>query len=145
MGLEIRSGLCAADSTSAATTDRTLAVPSIYSIVPPNDICERFHKTILQEGIVRCPVTLSGRAQWVPRGRVLRCHIEDDEKTVIYIDDRAFDLAEFGGLLRFFLPGGASASPSCPKTRSRSNPRSRCASRRTWGIRHAARAPSTSL
>ena len=43
-------------------------------------------------------------AQWVPRGRVLRCHIEDDEngETVIYIDDRAFDLTEFGGLLRFF-------------------------------------------
>ena len=47
-------------------------------------------------------------AQWVPRGRVLRCHIEDDEngETVIYIDDRAFDLAEFGGLLRFFTGWG---------------------------------------
>ena len=31
-------------------------------------------------------------AQWVPRGRVLRCHIEDDEngETVIYIDEREF-------------------------------------------------------
>ena len=47
-------------------------------------------------------------AQWVPRGRVLRCHIEDDEngETVIYIDDRAFDLAEFDGLLRFFAGWG---------------------------------------
>ena len=47
-------------------------------------------------------------AQWVPRGRVLRCHIEDDEngETVIYIDDRAFDLTEFGGLLRFFAGWG---------------------------------------
>ena len=47
-------------------------------------------------------------AQWVPRGRVLRCHIEDDEngETVIYIDDRAFDLAEFGGLLRCFAGWG---------------------------------------
>ena len=73
-------------------------------------------------------------AQWVPRGRVLRCHIEDYEngETVIYIDDREFSLTEFGGLLRFF-PGGACASPSLPKTRSRSSPRSRCVSRRTRG------------
>ena len=42
--------------------------------------------------------------QWVPRGRVLRCHIEDDKdgETVIYIDDRRYDLAEFGALLRHF-------------------------------------------
>ena len=46
--------------------------------------------------------------QWVPRGRVLRCHIEDDEKgtPVIYIDDRKFDLAEFGALLRYFAGWG---------------------------------------
>ena len=39
---------------------------------------------------------------------MLRCHIEDDEngETVIYTDDRAFDLAEFGGLLRFFTGWG---------------------------------------
>ena len=46
--------------------------------------------------------------QWVPRGRLLRCHIEDDENgsTVIYIDDREFDLAEFGALLRCFAGWG---------------------------------------
>ena len=47
-------------------------------------------------------------AQWVPRGRVLRCHIEDDEngETVIYIEDRQFSLTEFGGLLRYFAGWG---------------------------------------
>ena len=47
-------------------------------------------------------------AQWVPRGLVLRCHIEDDEngETVIYIDDREFSLTEFGGLLRFLAGWG---------------------------------------
>ena len=46
--------------------------------------------------------------QWVPRGRVLRCHIEDDEngETVIYIDDREFSLTEFSSLLRFFAGWG---------------------------------------
>ena len=44
----------------------------------------------------------------MPRGRVLRCHIKDDEnrETVIYIDDREFNLTEFGGLLRFFAGWG---------------------------------------
>ena len=44
----------------------------------------------------------------MPRGGVLRCHIEDDEngEAVIYIDDRAFDLAEFGALLCQFAGWG---------------------------------------
>ena len=44
----------------------------------------------------------------MPRGLVLRCHIEDDEngEAVIYIDDGAFDLAEFGALLRYFCRVG---------------------------------------
>jgi hypothetical protein len=39
--------------------------------------------------------------QWVPRGNVLRCHIEDDEagELVVYIDDQALSLREFGRLL----------------------------------------------
>ena len=46
--------------------------------------------------------------QWVPRGGVLRCHIEDDEdgEAVICIDDRAFDLAGFGALLCQFAGWG---------------------------------------
>ena len=39
--------------------------------------------------------------QWVPRGDVLRCYIEDDENggPVIHIDNRELSLREFGRLL----------------------------------------------
>ena len=41
--------------------------------------------------------------QWVPRGDVLRCIIDDggpDGEVTIHIDDRELSLAEFGRLLR---------------------------------------------
>jgi len=40
--------------------------------------------------------------QWVPRGHVLRCIVEDsgpDNEAVIYIDDQALSLSAFGRLL----------------------------------------------
>lgn len=40
--------------------------------------------------------------QWVPRGGVLRCVIDDsgpDGEAIIHVDDRALSLAEFGRLL----------------------------------------------
>ena len=42
--------------------------------------------------------------QWVPRGQVLRCHIEDDAEdgTIIQIDDVELDLAAFGRMLQIF-------------------------------------------
>ena len=42
--------------------------------------------------------------QWVPRGQVLRCHIDDDaeEGTIIQIDDVELDMAAFGRLLQVF-------------------------------------------
>ena len=42
--------------------------------------------------------------QWVPRGRVLRCHIDDDaeEGTIIQIDDVEMDMATFGRMLQVF-------------------------------------------
>jgi len=43
------------------------------------------------------------RAQWVPRGDVLRCIIDDgglDGEVVIHIDDQELSLREFGRLLR---------------------------------------------
>ena len=44
--------------------------------------------------------------QWVPRGHVLRCHIEDDEegKPIIHVDDVELDLEAFGRMLRKRLP-----------------------------------------
>ena len=42
--------------------------------------------------------------QWVPRGQVLRCHIDDDaeEGTIIQIDDVEMDMAAFGRMLQVF-------------------------------------------
>ena len=42
--------------------------------------------------------------QWVPRGQVLRCHIDDDADggTIIQIDDIEFDMASFGRMLQVF-------------------------------------------
>ena len=39
--------------------------------------------------------------QWIPRGQVLRCHIEDDEdgELVVYVDDQELSLSEFGRML----------------------------------------------
>ena len=46
--------------------------------------------------------------QWVPRGHVLRCHIEDDEegRPVILVDDVELDLEAFGRLLLTFCGFG---------------------------------------
>ena len=46
--------------------------------------------------------------QWVPRGHVLRCHIEDDEegKPVIHVDDVELDLEAFGRMLLTFCGFG---------------------------------------
>ena len=54
------------------------------------------------------PGVSESSGQWVPRGRILRCHIEDDEggETTVYIDDRKLDLGEFGRLLNFYAGWG---------------------------------------
>ena len=46
--------------------------------------------------------------QWVPRGHVLRCHIEDDEegRPVIHVDDVELDLEAFGRMLLTFCGFG---------------------------------------
>ena len=42
--------------------------------------------------------------QWVPRGHVLRCYIEDDAEkgAIIQIDDMELDMAAFGRMLQVF-------------------------------------------
>ena len=46
--------------------------------------------------------------QWIPRGDVLRCHIEDDEagELVVYVDDQELNLRDFGRMLRTFAGWG---------------------------------------
>jgi hypothetical protein len=57
----------------------------------------------------RPQIRYSGESdQWVPRGDVLRCHIEDDEtgELVVHVDDQALNLRDFGRLLRTFAGWG---------------------------------------
>ena len=46
--------------------------------------------------------------QWVPRGHVLRCHIEDDEEgqPIIHVDDVEMDFEAFGRMLLTFCGFG---------------------------------------
>jgi hypothetical protein len=46
--------------------------------------------------------------QWVPRGDVLRCYLEDDEEgeLVVYVDDQELKLRDFGRMLRTFAGWG---------------------------------------
>ncbi len=47
--------------------------------------------------------------QWAPRGSVLRCVLDDsgpDREAVVYIDDQALPLAEFGKLLATYSGWG---------------------------------------
>ena len=46
--------------------------------------------------------------QWVPRGQVLRCHIDHDvdEGTIIQIDDMELGMAAFGRMLQVFAGFG---------------------------------------
>ena len=85
-------------------------------------------------------------AQWVPRGLVLRCHIEDDKngEAVIYIDDRAFDPAEFEALLRYFAGWGMRIT-FVPEDQVTEQPEIEVREPEDEGARHAAKASSTSL
>ena len=46
--------------------------------------------------------------QWVPRGHLLRCHIEDDEegRPIFHVDDVELDLEAFGRMLLTFCGFG---------------------------------------
>ena len=46
--------------------------------------------------------------QWMPRGDVLRCYIEDDEagELVVHVDDQELNLRDFGRLLKTFAGWG---------------------------------------
>ena len=51
------------------------------------------------------PIEYNERSDhWVPRGQVLRCHIEGDaeQSTIIQIDDMELDMAAFGRMLQVF-------------------------------------------
>ncbi len=57
----------------------------------------------------RAQIEYSERSdQWVPRGQVLRCHIDhtEDGGTVIQIDDVELDMRAFGRMLQVYAGWG---------------------------------------
>ena len=85
--LDLFNAMLAAQTEIAAGFDRTVVE------IPPGRPQIEFHK---------------GSGQWVPRGRLLRCLIDDNEdgEAVILVDDRGFDMATFGDLLKHFAGWG---------------------------------------
>jgi hypothetical protein len=85
--LDLLNATIAAQDRLAAEYDHTLIE------IPPGRPQIRFHE---------------GSGQWVPRGDVLRCHIEDDEggELVVYVDDQELSLHEFGRLLTTYAGWG---------------------------------------
>jgi len=100
------------DSTSATTHFRI--GPAVHRM-SDQQILDRFNKIIAAEHSAggrhvaleippgRPQIRYFKRAdQWVPRGGVLRCIVDDsgpDGEAVIHIDDHALSLSEFGRLL----------------------------------------------
>jgi hypothetical protein len=115
---------------SAVITYRDPAVhPVVFAIGPDIDRCSdaeiraRFNDSLhtaraqtegRQHVVVEIPrghaqlEYFAPAGQWVPRGAVLRCLIDEspDGEAVIYIDDHALSLEQFGGLLRTYTGWG---------------------------------------
>ena len=115
---------------SAVITNRDPAVrPVVFAIGPDIDRCSdaeilaRFNDSLhaaraqtegRQHVVVEIPrghaqlEYFAPAGQWVPRGAVLRCLLDEspEGEPVIYIDDRALSLSEFGGLLRTYTGWG---------------------------------------
>ena len=80
--LDLFNGMLEAQAEHAAGLDRTLTE------IPPG----------------RPQIEYSERSgQWVPRGDVLRCHVEDEDgRPVFQVDDTELDLEAFGRMLMTF-------------------------------------------
>ena len=67
-------------------------------------LLQEWDKTVVEEPPGEPQIDYhEGSDQWVPRGDVLRCIVDDggpDGEVTIHIDDRELSLAEFGRLLR---------------------------------------------
>ena len=81
--LELFNDMLAAQAEIAAGVD-----PTLIEIPPGRPQIEYYERS----------------GQWMPRGQVLRCHIDDDadDGTIIQLDDMELDMAAFGRLLQVF-------------------------------------------
>ncbi len=92
-----------------AMSDREILEEFNAMIEARDEIAARFDNKVVEIPIGKPQITHSPDAdQWVPKGSVLRCHIEDDERgeLVVYIDDQKLDLREFGRLLTTYAGWG---------------------------------------
>jgi hypothetical protein len=86
--VDVFNGVMAAQAKLLADWDRTVVE------IPPGRPQMEFHKD---------------SEQWIPRGEVLRCIVDDggpEGEAIILIDDKEFSPAEFGQLLKFYAGWG---------------------------------------
>ncbi len=90
-------------------SDREILEEFNAMIEARDEIAARFENKVVEIPIGKPQITYFPNAdQWAPKGSVLRCHIEDDERgeLVVYIDDQKLDLREFGRLLTTYAGWG---------------------------------------
>ena len=74
-----------------------------------DEIAAQFENKVVEVPLGKPQIHYSeGADQWVPRGSVVRCHIEDDERgeLVVYIDDHELNLRQFGRMLTTYAGWG---------------------------------------
>lgn len=74
-----------------------------------DELAAEYDNVVVEVPPGRPQITYSqGTDQWVPRGQVLRCFIEDDEngELIVCVDEQELRLAEFGKLLKTYAGWG---------------------------------------
>jgi hypothetical protein len=102
--VHLKVGPALASMTDAAVLDLFNAV-----IASQQELAAEYDGTLIEIPPGRPQIRYSELCeQWVPRGDVLRCHIDDDEsgEAVIAIDDQELNLRDFGRLLQTFAGWG---------------------------------------
>ena len=102
--VNLRLGPLLAGMTDAEILDRFNAMLEAQA-----ELAEEVDRTLVEVPPGRPQIRYSERSdQWVPRGEVLRCHIESDVdgSTIIHVDDVELDLAAFGRMLQVFAGFG---------------------------------------
>ena len=118
-----RAGVSTGASACASSCDRSVSVCRAWAALTDAQVLDLFNEMLEAQAEIGAGVdpTLteippglpqieySERSdQWVPRGHVLRCHIEDDEegRPIIHVDDVELDLEAFGRMLLTFCGFG---------------------------------------
>jgi hypothetical protein len=103
-GVRFRLGHRVSQMTDAAILDRFNTM-----IEARDEVAAQFENKVVEIPVGKPQINYSEDAdQWVPRGSVLRCHIEDDEQgeLVVYVDDQKLDLRQFGRMLKTYAGWG---------------------------------------